>query len=111
MEYIGLAEGAIKTYVLEKAETLTLQSIEYDKKAANLVFLGRICLALGKYEQALVYLTKSRKLGMAERHVLPYIAEVAFCMNNFDDCKRYLDELSIQPKGSMLRHIQEYWNA
>ena len=111
LSYLGLAEGAIKTYVLEKAEALTLQSLEYDKKAANLVFLGRIYLALGKYEQALVYLTKSRELGMAERHVLPYIAEVAFYMNKFDDCKRHLDALSIQPKGSMLRHIQEYWNA
>ena len=111
LSYLGLAQGALREYVLKKAETLSLQSIEYVKKPATFVFLGRLCLALGKYELALSHLAQATDLGMARRHVLPYKAEVAFCMNKFDDCKRYLKELPEQPKGSELRHLQEYWNA
>lgn len=111
LSYLGLAQGALKTYVLEKAEALSLQSIEYAKKPANYVFLGRVYLALGYYERALDFLVQATELGMARRHVLPYKAEVAFCMNKYDDCKRYLRELPEQPKGSELRQLQEYWNA
>lgn len=111
LSYLGLAQGALRTYVLEKAEALSLESIKYVEKPATFVFLGRLCLSLGKYEQALEHLTKATELGMARRHVLPYKAEVAFCMNKLDDCKRYLEELPEQSKGSELRHLQEYWNA
>ena len=110
LSYLGLAQGALQKYVLEKAETLAQQSIEHVKTPATFIFLGRISLALGKYEIAHEYLLKAAELGMARRHVLPYKAEVAFCMNKFDDCKRYLKELPEQPKGSELRHLQEYWH-
>lgn len=111
LSYLGLAQGALQEYVLKKAEILSLQSTEYVKKPATYVFLGRLCLALGHYERALVHLTQATELGMARRHVLPYKAEVAFCMNKFDDCRRYLQELPMQPTGTELRHLQEYWNA
>lgn len=110
LSYLGLAQGALKQYVLKKAQSLAEQSIEHNQPPATLVFLGRICLALGEYEQAHQYLVKAMASGMARRHVLPYKAEVAFCMNNFNDCRRYLSELPLQPKGSELRHLQEYWN-
>ncbi|MBB1281669.1 MULTISPECIES: hypothetical protein [Pseudoalteromonas] len=110
LSYLGLAQGALRKYVLEKAEALALQSIEHVKTPATFIFLGRISLALDKYEIAHEYLLKATEFGMARRHVLPYKAEVAFCMNKFDDCKRYLKELPEQPKGSELRHLQEYWH-
>ena len=110
LSYLGLAQGALRKYVLEKAEVLALQSVEHVKTPATFIFLGRISLALDKYEIAHEYLLKATEFGMARRHVLPYKAEVAFCMNKFDDCKRYLKELPEQPKGSELRHLQEYWN-
>ena len=110
LRYLGLAQGALKQYVLEKAQALALQSIEQVQMPATFIFLGRICLALGQYQQAHEHLVKATELGMARRHVLPYKAEVAFCMNKFDDCKRYLNELPMQPKGSELRHLQEYWH-
>ena len=110
LSYLGLAQGALRKYVLEKAEALALQSIEHVKTSATFIFLGRISLALDKYEIAHEYLLKATEFGMARRHVLPYKAEVAFCMNKFDDCKRYLKELPEQPKGSELRHLQEYWH-
>ncbi|GAA60800.1 hypothetical protein P20652_2667 [Pseudoalteromonas sp. BSi20652] len=110
LSYLGLAQGALRKYVLEKAEALAQQSIEHVKTPATFIFLGRISLALDKYEIAHEYLLKATELGIARRHVLPYKAEVAFCMNKFDDCKRYLKELPEQPKGSELRHLQEYWH-
>ncbi|MEI8620756.1 protein PelE [Pseudoalteromonas sp. B129b] len=110
LSYLGLAQGALRKYVLEKAEALAQQSIEHVKTPATFIFLGRISLALDKYEIAHEYLLKATEFGMARRHVLPYKAEVAFCMNKFDDCKRYLKELPEQPKGSELRHLQEYWH-
>ena len=106
LSYLGLAQGALRKYVLEKAEALALQSIEHVKTPATFIFLGRISLALDKYEIAHEYLLKATEFGMARRHVLPYKAEVAFCMNKFDDCKRYLKELPEQPKGSELRHLR-----
>ncbi|WP_024600622.1 HEAT repeat domain-containing protein [Pseudoalteromonas sp. TAE56] len=110
LSYLGLAQGPLRKYVLEKAEALAQQSIEHVKTPATFIFLGRISLALNKYEIAHGYLLKATESGMARRHVLPYKAEVAFCMNKFDDCKRYLKELPEQPKGSELRHLQEYWH-
>nr|WP_306287465.1 HEAT repeat domain-containing protein [Pseudoalteromonas sp. WY3] len=111
LSYLGLAQGALKSYVLEKAELLALQSVEHVKAPATFVLLGRICLSLNKYPQALTHLTHATEFGMAQRHVLPYKAEVAFYMGLLDDCKRYLNELPKQPEGSELRHLQEYWHG
>ena len=110
LSYLGLAQGALKKYVLEKAEALTLTSIKFNPQPASYVFLGRIQLALGKLNEAQQSLNLATQLGMARRHVLPYKAEVAFGLHNYTDCQRYLEELALQPKGSELRHLQEYWH-
>ncbi|WP_338364809.1 protein PelE [uncultured Pseudoalteromonas sp.] len=110
LSYLGLAQGALKEYVLEKAESLTLTSIKFNPQPASYVFLGRIQLALNKLNEAQQCLNLATQLGMARRHVLPYKAEVAFGLHNYTDCQRYLEELALQPKGSELRHLQEYWH-
>lgn len=110
LSYLGLAQGALKKYVLEKAENLTLKSMSFSKMPASYIFLGRIQLALGKFSAAQQSLMTATQLGMARRHVLPFKAEVAFELNNYTDCQRYLEELELQPKGTELRHLQEYWH-
>lgn len=109
LSYLGLAQGALRDYVLAKAADYLSQSIQLVPSNIKVLFLGRIYLANGKLALARIQFLEAMKQGLAKRRVHPYLAEVAFAEQNYPLCRDYLQQLPINGMSAQLQQIREYW--
>lgn len=110
LSYLGLAQGELRQYVLSRAAHYARLSLSQRPSEAARVFLGRIYLAQGHLQEARDCLEQAEQSGIARRHVLPYLAEVAFYQRRYPECKAYLANLPPQQRGSALQQLREYWH-
>ncbi|MFM2476144.1 protein PelE [Celerinatantimonas sp. MCCC 1A17872] len=109
LSYLGLAQGAVKDYVLTKATDYVLQSIELEPSNIKELFLGRIYLAHEKLDLAKKQFLKAREQGLDARRINPYMAEVAFAQQDYALCQNYLKQLPVEGMPAQLQQIREYW--
>ncbi|WP_417357047.1 tetratricopeptide repeat protein [Gallaecimonas pentaromativorans] len=111
LSYLGLAQGELRQYVLSRAAQYAQASIEQHPTTATEVFLGRVYLALGRYQEAQPLFERAADTTIARRHVMPYLAEIAFYQRRYDDCRAHLAALPPQANGSALQQLREYWHG
>lgn len=106
--YLGLADGPLRAHYLSKAKEFLLKANDLNELAKVNLLLGRVLLAQNNYLAALIPLEKSLKGGLLMKQVAPYLAEVAFLMNEFEKVRQYVSYLPKQ-QGDNLSELREFW--
>jgi uncharacterized protein HemY len=108
LSYLGLSEGETQRYHLDQALSHVKSSLAITKSAGLQLLLGRIYLALGKYDLAEQALIAAQASGDSPKRVLPYLAEVAYRNKQYAKVTSYLDKL--ETDQSALNQLKEYWS-
>jgi tetratricopeptide (TPR) repeat protein len=108
--YQDLAQGALRTHALEQSLDYTQQSLALDENDAAmhlrrgrlLQLLGQPVVAKQSYEEAL-------RLGLPKTRIIPYLAELAFDLRDFDKTRHCMDDLSVWQSLPRLKPVIDYW--
>jgi polysaccharide biosynthesis protein PelE len=77
--YLGLASGAIESFMLEAAlEHVDAAQREAPLDAGLRLLLGRILMRQGKLDQSAMAFSQARQLGIDPSKVAPFLDEIAF---------------------------------
>lgn len=111
LAFLGLAEGAMRTYALEQARDRAKEAASLAPEVAPIHFmLGRILLALESYVPASASFTRAINLGYPRKRVVAYLAECAFRRREYDVVPSMLRELTNRPEEHQyLSPILDIW--
>lgn len=108
--YLNLASGELYEIALKKAMRYAQSAVKVSKKQINLlVLLGRIYMALEKYDEALNIFTRLQEADEPFNTYAPYLAELYFHNRLFQTVKETLQgklTLKYIPK---VAPIVDYW--
>jgi len=109
--YLGLAQGEIVNHVLRQSYENLLMALALEPKDAGANFeLGRVLLSLGDKQEAMKYFSKALDLGISKNDIIPYMAEVAFRMKDFQQVKSLLKTLPDDAKKiPSINNLTNYW--
>ncbi|SHO56904.1 tetratricopeptide repeat protein [Vibrio quintilis] len=110
LSYLGLAQGALRQYVLEKAAFHAGQSLMYEPAVTTEILLAKIWLMMGRYEQAQTLFEKAAQSGVPVRQTYPYLAEIAYKTKQYQQCRIYMGHLEGQKLSLNLDKIRSYWH-
>ncbi len=113
LSYLGLAQGEVINHVLNQAYENLKLALELEPKDAGANFeLGRVLLRLNKKEEAMKQFDKAMGLGISINDVIPYMAEVAFSLKDFNLVKELLNKLPEDARNNTyLSNLTTYWLA
>ncbi|WP_319782917.1 hypothetical protein [Oceanisphaera sp. IT1-181] len=106
--YLGIAEGILKKHYLTQAEQYLRLSVEKKSGASNSLLLGRVLLAQQRPEEAMIHLKHASQQGLQLELVVPYLAEAAYLVKDYDQTREYLSLLP-DKNSSQLSQLKEYW--
>jgi len=109
--YLGLAEGAVFEHTLQTALDHARSSCELARQGGSAEFLrGRILLQLRQPEAAAAAFQLALEAGHASGKVLPYLAECAFELRDFERVRAYVGRmLHASLDRAQLRPVMEFW--
>jgi hypothetical protein len=93
LSYLGLAQGALRHYALQKAATYAEHSRQKHPQATTDAFLGKIYLASGKTQQAQAIFEQLLQTNLPPHQIYPYLAEIAFRHRRYQDSEQYMAQL------------------
>lgn len=112
LAYLGLAQGAVLEYVLEQAYLYIKKAISFSNTPELQLQQGRISLRQQELEQAQSNFEQALAMGMDKQQVLPYLAEVAYMMGQYNKIPALLAQL---PKAvsqhEPFLEIMSYWHV
>eukprot|EP00163_Fabomonas_tropica_P028373 TRINITY_DN5755_c0_g5_i1.p1 TRINITY_DN5755_c0_g5~~TRINITY_DN5755_c0_g5_i1.p1 ORF type:complete len:278 (-),score=39.92 TRINITY_DN5755_c0_g5_i1:433-1266(-) len=107
--YLGLAQGSLRQYYLEKARDLLIKLVATYDGPSDWHLLGRIELALGRYHEARDAFEVAIENGARQEHVLPYLAEIAFLDKDYQRVRFYLARCAHGHNHPALTPLLEAW--
>lgn len=112
LAYMELAQGDVLVHVLSKAR----EHIEYvlvgNNDAGACFLLGRILLKQGQLDLAEKSLKKACEFGFDELNITTYMAEIAFCRNDYHLIPAILAALPANERNrTPIKDTAEYWQA
>jgi hypothetical protein len=109
--YLGLAEGAVLEHTLHRALEHAEEAAGTRREHGPADFLrGRTLLALGRHPEAAKAFAAAVRSGYPPHKVLPYAAEVAFRLRQFDRVRSTLRELELLARGhAAMQPIVGFW--
>ncbi|CAM3745038.1 hypothetical protein VA7868_03383 [Vibrio aerogenes CECT 7868] len=110
LSYLGLSQGALRQYVLEKAAFHAEQSLMYEHAVTTEILLAKIWLMMSRYEQSQTLFEKIARSGVPLQQTYPYLAEIAFKTGQYQKCQAYLAHLDGQKLSLNLDKIRNYWH-
>jgi len=109
--YLGLADGAVFEHTLQTALEHVRSSCELALKGGSAEFLrGRVLLQLGQPEAAAAAFQRALEAGHAAGKALPYLAECAFELRDFERVRVYVRRMwHASLEHAQLRPVMEFW--
>ncbi len=111
--YASLAQGELRKYMLDEARRYADAALaSADKADGGLHFLrGRILMAQGEYDEAVVAIGHAVSSGMSEASALPYLAEIAFQNRRFEYVHGIMQRLSELELSGRTRAVVTLWTG
>ncbi|WP_188629731.1 HEAT repeat domain-containing protein [Oceanisphaera marina] len=106
--YLGMAEGILRKHYLAQAEQYLRGSFQHTGHADYSLLLGRVLLEQQRPEEAMAYLKDARQQGGQPEQVVPYLAEAAYQVKDYDQAREYIFSLA-DKSGNRLSQVKEYW--
>ncbi len=108
--YQELAEGEISRRHLEKARHAIESALALHTKDASLLLMqGRVLARLGSISAAREAYAKLKALGLSDRRVRPYQAEMAFHARDFASVRAHLTALDKKDENFALNKVRQFW--
>ncbi|WP_241264497.1 tetratricopeptide repeat protein [Marinobacter daepoensis] len=107
--YLGLAQGSLRQYYLEKSRELLIKLVATYDEPADWQLLGRVELALGKPDQARDAFEVAIDNGARQEHILPYLAEIAFLDQDYQRVRFYLARCAHGHSHPAITPLLEAW--
>ena len=109
--YLGLAEGAVLDHALRSSHRhAAIASELMPEHAPAEFFLGRILVHLREPERATIAFERAINAGYPRSRLLPWLAECAFYLRDFDTVRALLRELeSSSPENVFFRDVFQMW--
>lgn len=111
LAYLGLAQGEVLIQVLKAAHEHmnAVLAIQPDDPGAYQM-LGRIYLKQGDPHRAHAAFVKATELGLGERSIIPYLAEVAFELRAFEQVREHMQSLGDFARRRVpMAWVAQYW--
>jgi hypothetical protein len=111
--YASLAQGELRKHILLQSRAYTEEAIALGLPPnAGLMFLrGRVLLAQGKVVLARESMEKAVELGQPLASALPYLAEMAFDLREFDRVRVLMTQLAGLNIATRTRAIADIWTG
>ena len=111
LSYLGLAQGDVMHHVLNQSCDNLGVAVDLEPEDAGACFeSGRVLLRLGRQKEAMQRFTEAMMHGISANDVLPYMAEAAFNMKNYQQVKLLLSKLPEEAKKiQSLSKITDFW--
>ncbi len=109
MAYLGLAQGSLRHYYLQSAQTLLLSLVANFDRHTDWRLLGRVELALGNHSASRDAFEIALDNGAAPDLILPYLAEIAFLERDFQRVRFCLARCSRNRSHPALNNVLEAW--
>lgn len=107
--YLGLAQGSLRQYYLEKTRDLLVTLVGSYDEPADWLLLGRVELALDHWAAARESLEVALESGARSETVLPYLAEVAFLERDYQRVRFYLARCAHGQIPAAINPLLEAW--
>lgn len=109
--YLGLVEGEVHTYVLERALDHINTALELRPTPGRYYLRGRICLRLGRLPESAQALDAAEAGGMSVDDIAPYRAELAFVQKHYDQVSLELARIGPEARQApVLNALIQYWS-
>ncbi|NKF20917.1 HEAT repeat domain-containing protein [Solimonas marina] len=107
---LGLVEGEVQAFVLQEA-LLNIDAALSGRPTAGRHYLrGKLCMRLGRYNDAERALSEARRLGLDDNRTAPYFAELAFLRRDYATCRAELARVGHEiRKLPRLEPVVQYW--
>lgn len=111
--YASLAQGELRRYMLDEARRHADEALGcIDKADGGLHFLrGRILMAQGEYDEAVMAIGNAVSSGLSEASALPYLAEIAFQNRRFTYVQGIMQRLSELELSGRTRAVVTLWTG
>ncbi len=111
--YASLAQGELRNYMLDEARRHADAALACNPQAdGGLHFLhGRILMALGEYDEAVMAIGNAVSSGLSEVSALPYLAEIAFRKRRFAYVHGIMQRLSELELSGRTRAVVTLWTG
>lgn len=109
--YLDLARASLRIHVLEEALYHLDAALAISCDGARLLMRGRICSALGHYDEAEQAFDQAESTGMGVDKVAPHRAEFWFRYGDYDQVPRELRRLSQDARHNpVLSPVVAFWS-
>lgn len=111
--YASLAQGELRKFMLDEARRHADAALACtDKADGGLHFLrGRILMAQGEYDEAVMAIGSAVSGGLSEASALPYLAEIAFQKRRFGYVLGIMQRLSELELSGRTRAVVTLWTG
>jgi len=110
MNYRGLAVGELRNHAIDRALGYAHEALRADPTDADLMLrVGRLLHAQNRRGDAHKVYVEALGLGLPATRVIPYLAELAFDVRDYDEVRRLLAALRDWPGMSRLQPVIHYW--
>lgn len=108
--YTGLAQGALRDYVIDQGLRYTERALAVATDDAGLYLLrARLLHARHELEEAKQCYHQGLTYGLPESRVLPYLAEVAFDQHNYALVRDYLRSSAAAGRAPVMAAVMRFW--
>ncbi len=107
--YLGIAEGPIRDYYLQQAQSYLEQALALNPDPSIELKLGRILLEQNNFTLAEQHLAQARQKGIIDLQVAPYMAEIMFSKERYQDVQTLLQKLP-DSTNPLISELKEYWS-
>lgn len=109
--YQELAQGDLRVHALQQSLRYTQISLEQTPDDAGLHLRhGRLLQSLGEARPAQAAYDRALALGLPKTRIVPYLAEVAYDIGDFDTVHTLMSELHDWQSLPRLQPVIRYWN-
>ncbi|BBP00284.1 hypothetical protein [Sulfuriferula nivalis] len=109
--YEQLAEGDMRTYMLNQSEKYALSALEIKEDGDLWVLLAQILVKQEKALAAEAAFKHAQRLGIPATRISPYLAELAFLKQNYPQVRKYLSELQQDNQIRPIANIVKFWQG
>lgn len=109
--YEQLAEGDMRTYMLNQSEKYALSALAIKEDGDLWVLLAQILVKQEKPLAAETAFKHAQRLGIPATRISPYLAELAFLKHDYAQVREYLSALHHANQTRPIANIVKFWQG